>query len=213
MYQLTCDPHNAVQLFPNNTIADIDIDDSEISNENQPEENIVNTALSPPSDSAQQDAEDNEEQVPGNNSCVPTVPATTCSAYQILKTERNRRSLGIAYKGCKKKGNDITRNVQKSARNVKERCLHKSLEQKSQRSFLCGQFTDKDRQKIFKQFWQYSWKEKRMFVKGLVATRKIIRRRKIENKQKEKNEGHDIPMPKADGTKECVVSSLLKLCI
>lgn len=118
-----------------------------------------------------------------------------------IKDQRLRRVQGLAYVGSKRHSNQITP-IQKTARHIKSRCSHTTVERKSDRTFLCGQFSDKDRQVAFQRFWQIkSWAEKKMFVKGLVTTRKIRRRRKLEHKQKRKEEGHDIFISKADGTK------------
>ncbi|CAG9828328.1 unnamed protein product [Diabrotica balteata] len=92
---------------------------------------------------------------------------------------KKRRVSGLSYTGYKKK--------------------------KSDRSFLCNLISENERKSAFKTFWNFStWSEKKAFVKGLVSTRHIRRRRKkTENNAKElkKNVGHDIFLPRSNGEK------------
>lgn len=121
------------------------------------------------------------------------------------KLEKQRRVQGLNYIGCKRKGNDITV-VPKKSRKMKKRCFHTNVHPKTARTFLCGQFSEEDRTEAFKKFWKIeSWPEKKMFIKTLVTTRKVVRRRKIIRDnldvKKRKGAGHDIYFPKADGFK------------
>lgn len=114
----------------------------------------------------------------------------------------SRRVHGLEYYGCKRKGTTIERNVLKKPKYIKERCLHTCLETKSARSFLCAKISDDERKYIFKMFWNLkTWPEKKIFVRTLVSTRDIVRRRKSVEGRKLKEEGHDILLEKCDGIK------------
>lgn len=76
---------------------------------------------------------------------------------------------------------------------------------------MCALIDEHQRAKLYKYFWSLTWPEKREHVKGLVATRKVRKRRgekkKItinaqgSNKKKGKQCGHDIYLAKEDGEK------------
>jgi len=47
---------------------------------------------------------------------------------------------------------------------------------------MCGLFSEEDKRRLFKQFWSYkTWDEKKIYVKGLVQTREMIRRKLKKN--------------------------------
>lgn len=118
---------------------------------------------------------------------------------------RKRRVLGLPYMGYKRNGKRVINGIPKGERTIKKRCLHKEQQRYSSRSFLCGKFTEDDRVAAFNRFWKMkSWAEKRAFVKGLVTTRNIKRRRKEredKNNLLRKQEGHDIFLQKGDSQK------------
>ncbi|KAF2883383.1 hypothetical protein ILUMI_22796 [Ignelater luminosus] len=117
---------------------------------------------------------------------------------------KKRKVSGLAYTGYKKAQSGIVvQNCNKVARSLKQRCIYTSTVKKSEKSFLCGLFSEEEREAVFKKFWNFSsWLEKRAFVQGLVNTRKIRKRiKKLEQKQSKKNEGHDIFLPRRDGEK------------
>lgn len=119
---------------------------------------------------------------------------------------KKKRALGLPYMGYKRSGLKVMNNIPKPQRTLKNRCSHKSLEKPTPRSFLCATFTDEDRIAAFNKFWKFqSWKEKRAYVKGLVTSRCIIRRRKNERQTLRKNEGHDVYLQVKNGNK-------LKVC-
>lgn len=74
---------------------------------------------------------------------------------------------------------------------------------------MCASLTDKDRMELFKRFWKLeTWNEKKLFVRNLVITRPIRRRRKEtkdSTKTFKKSEGHDYFLTTCNGPK-------LKVC-
>ncbi|KAF2895299.1 hypothetical protein ILUMI_10873 [Ignelater luminosus] len=122
---------------------------------------------------------------------------------KCLKAKKRRVS-GLTYTDYKKvQSGKVVQNCNKVARSLKQRCIHISTVKKSERSFLCELFSEEEREAVFKKFWNFSfWLEKRAFVQSLVNTRKICRRRKkLEQKQSKKNEGHDIFLLRRDSEK------------
>ncbi len=152
-----------------------------------------------------------EEQ---NNSFDGNLP--TSANYDALKCAKKRlnfqirnptegRVLGKSYIGFQntEKKSKIFERVKKNGRMIQPRCSHKTEKSKSDRTFLCFTFTDEDREFAFRTFWSYpTWQEKKAFIKGLVSTRAITRRRlEVKSKTPKKNFGHDIYLCRQDGTK------------
>lgn len=118
---------------------------------------------------------------------------------------KKKRVLGQSYKGYKKfDSGKIVQNCEKSSRTIKQRCAHINTTKKTSRTFMCILISDDERNLLFKKFWNFpTWAEKKAFVMGLVSTRKIRRRRKRTEENREntfrKNEGHDIFLPRSNG--------------
>lgn len=151
-----------------------------------------------------------------NNEAESTVPLTQAqkelelsfkkAVTKAYKKSAGSRVLGKSYIGFQRSSKDDN-NVYRVGRNQRKmsptRCSHTSLTMKTERSFMCGTFTEKDREKAFSRFWEIpSWNEKKGFVRGLVSSSKIKRRRnstKLVNVKK--NEGHTIFMKNKKGEK------------
>lgn len=124
--------------------------------------------------------------------------------FQSLTENREKSK---AYVGHEAQKNEKSHNhVTEQPRVMKQRCKHTSIISKSNRSFLCAAFTDEDRKNAFEQFWNnYSgWNSKKSYVRGLVSTRKITRRRTSISKnvsKLKKNIEYDFFLKKIDGTK------------
>lgn len=120
------------------------------------------------------------------------------------KTYKNRVS-GEKYTGYKRTPlNVITHDQNRDARAIKCRCPHNSLpKRKTKSSFMCAQIKDEDRKHIFDNFWKKlkTWPEKKAYVKGLVTSRDIRRRRKQVTGKRIKSEGHDLFLPTGTGDK------------
>lgn len=113
---------------------------------------------------------------------------------------RSNRVLGLPYTGYKRTANREMKTVPKGSRKIGKRCTHSVLTKKSEQTFLCGLFTDADREEAFKTFWKIpTWNQKKFFIKGLVHSRTIRKRRKDIGEIKKKNEGHDIFLQKTSG--------------
>lgn len=94
---------------------------------------------------------------------------------------KKRREQGKSYFGRQNEGNHWNYKNIKERRTMKERCnCNKSVTMK------CESITDTDRQKVFTEFWQMSWSEKKIFVNTLIQTVPCVRprNRKAENKSK-----------------------------
>lgn len=115
------------------------------------------------------------------------------------------RIRGVSYIGYKRTSlKVITHGQIRDARSIKGRCSHNSLpKKKTNSSFMCTQITDEDRKNIFDNFWKNhkTWHEKKAYIKGLVATRDIKRRRKEVTGKHFKSEGHDLFLPTGTGQK------------
>lgn len=127
---------------------------------------------------------------------------------QAKKHTKCNRIKGEQYFGYKRTQGKVFYNIPRCARQLKDRaCTHKDLSpKKNGRTFLCACISEQKRQDVFNYFWKElsTWNENISFVKGLVATREIKRRRKGNNTQQKKNEGHDIYLPKDNGEKVIV---------
>lgn len=157
------------------------------------------------------------------------------------KNSAKNRILGRDYMGYKKIRNGIIQDVLKESRKMGNRCGHNSIKKKSDRTFLCRLISENDRENLFNYFWNLpTWPEKKMYIKGLVSTRNIRKRRSriVSTKSKNKNvlkeqsgddtegeveqqkgpkkmEGHDIFLPKEDGEKVrvCRIFFLNTFCL
>ena len=116
---------------------------------------------------------------------------------RIVSVRRNETAVarikGESYVGYHKKDDGtIEHDVPRPGRNLGERCLHVDLTAKSPRSYMCGAITEKDREKIFTEFWKLStWEAKRAMVKGLTVSREAVRRRCETTNDKAKESLHD----------------------
>lgn len=159
------------------------------------------------------------------------------------KSSAKNRVLGRDYIGYKKVGHGVVQDVPKESRKVGNLCGHKNDKKKSERTFLCSLVSEKNRDDLFNYFWNLStWPEKKMYIKGLVSTRNIRKRRppivhsktinkklaaeksgvdndtedgKDEQKSPKKMEGHDIFLPRENGEKirVCRVFFLNTFCL
>lgn len=124
-------------------------------------------------------------------------------AYKKSSGDRVLGKSYIGYERSKKEGNKVYRVGKNERRLSPNPCNHTSLTAKSTQSYMCGTFSEEDRLKAFSKFWSIpSWDEKKGFIRGLVSSRKITRRRhttKIVNPRK--NEGHDIFLKNRKGEK------------
>lgn len=110
-----------------------------------------------------------------------------------------RRLHGKSYVGYKRsKDKVITHDCKREGRKMRERCKHTNQKDKlHENSFRCHLISENDRKTIFKNYWKLSsWNEKRIYVKGLVGTRHVKRRRKYVRERDgeevlKKSVGHD----------------------
>lgn len=96
-------------------------------------------------------------------------------AWQENKNRINREK-GKSYFGKKKEEGKWKYNLLKQPRSLMVSCNCKLS--KCEKSILqCRRLQEDERQVIFKQFWEYTWPEKRVFVKGLVSVNQTARKR------------------------------------
>lgn len=113
------------------------------------------------------------------------------------KLTREKRLRGKQYTGYERSREKIvTHATLRAAKKIKPRCSHRQPKKELKNSFLCSLISQEDRKNIFSFFWKLgSWGEKKVFVRGLVNTRPIRRRRKIiseaEDNNFKKSQGHD----------------------
>lgn len=104
---------------------------------------------------------------------------------QVKYQSQKKRLAGKEYIGFKMVDGKISLSVPIGKRVIKNRCNHSLVNQKISNSFLCGLFSDEDRNNAYKFFWKIkTWQEKRGYVRGLVTNRPITRRRKINKSDK-----------------------------
>jgi len=132
------------------------------------------------------------------------------------KLQTKNRVAGIPYIGYKLVDGKLTEHFVIDGREIKPRCKHSEKVQKSKNSFMCGLFSEEDRKLLFKQFWSFkTWDKKQGYVKGLVQTREIVRRRKFKkNKVVKKMESKNISLPLGtEKRKVCRHFFLSTLCL
>lgn len=124
------------------------------------------------------------------------------------KKQQENRGKGRPYLGYKVNSSISKKSVHRVERSVRQmstnRCSHKSMTKTSE-NFLCAQFTERDLLYSFKKFWAIpTWDEKRAFIRGLVATQNVKRRR-ITSQNADgyrKYEAHDIYLDTENGGKK-----------
>nr|CAH7767346.1 unnamed protein product [Callosobruchus chinensis] len=136
-----------------------------------------------PEDYDSSDSVDNVDDKEGNKSLLNNIPdilddecpkRKRSTKYDIK--ERERRVL------CRKKKENgkWKYNVLKEPRILREACNCKlSMNEKS--VLICRETRENDRNIIFKQFWQYTWAEKKMFIKTHVLVESTSRKRRIND--------------------------------
>ena len=128
-------------------------------------------------------------------------------AIKKRKVNSDLRLQGKTYIGYSRSCSGIiNHNVTREKKCLSERCQHKVNNKNSSRSFNCGQVSEKARQHMFHQYWAFkTWGEKKTFIRALVATRGVIRRRKnsnrLENKKNNKKQLHDCFLRNDEGFK------------
>lgn len=158
---------------------------------------------------------DNPEKDPDYKPAQENAPELINSARRSKELNRqsrrkamSRRVKGKAYEGYKRSSDGITRTL-RGAKEQKERCNHSVPKIILKTSFRCGLVTSEDRKMVFNQFWGLeSWGEKKVFVRSLVNSRPIRRRRKdtqSSEKPYKKTEGHDYFLTTINGDR-------LKVC-
>jgi len=127
-------------------------------------------------------------------------------AKQKIESKK-KRVAGLAYMGYSQNDKKIVQNKPRNIRKIGERCCHTLEVPKSTKSFMCGAFSENDRQDVFNKFWKMkTWDEKRGFVQGMVTNRPIVKRRKINEQNKYvKSDGRDVRLQTLNG--QC-----LKVC-
>lgn len=78
----------------------------------------------------------------------------------------NLRQSGKQYFGKRKEGAVWNYDKVKNARSLKQRC--DCVDKGSGYIKKCGQITESIRHDLFKEFWQMSWGERKLYVKSLV---------------------------------------------
>lgn len=91
-------------------------------------------------------------------------------------SNKKKREKGDMYLG--RKNNRFT--VKKCTRDIKIRCL---CSKEKNNAFECYKIKEEERQRIFKEFWNFSWKEKQVYVLGktTVTETKRARNRKDDS--------------------------------
>lgn len=152
----------------------------------------------------------NNIQLEGNNDNL--IQFSRCSK----KLQTKNRVAGTSYIGYKLVDGKLTKKCVIDGREIKPRCKHSEKVQKTKNTFLCGLFSEEDRKRLFKQFWSFkTWDEKKGYVRGLVQTREIVRRRKLKkNKILKKKESKNISLPLGtEKRKVCRHFFLSTLCL
>lgn len=154
---------------------------------------------------------DNAERDPDFN---PTL--TAASEQRATVSNRKSRSRakvlrlkGETYQGYKRSKEKVVTRISRDAKKLKDRCNHTELRKVTSKSFLCASVTERDRETIFDKFWKLeTWNEKKLFVRNLVRTRPVRRRRKetkANDSSFKKIEGHDYFLNDGNGER-------LKVC-
>ncbi|CAH1966651.1 unnamed protein product [Acanthoscelides obtectus] len=106
--------------------------------------------------------------------------------YEVNKNKwhenknRIKREKGESYVGKKKENGMWKYDILKEPRSLEDVCRCKLSN--NQKSVLkCRELTENERKNIFKEFWQYTWAEKRVFVKNHVSINYTIRKRGIRD--------------------------------
>lgn len=127
---------------------------------------------------------------------VPKKRPKKLSITERRNLTKKNRLRGKQYTGYERsRENIVTHKTVRAAKTIKERCCHREPKKELKNSFLCYSISEEDRKNMFSSFWKLgSWGEKKVFVRGLVNTRPVRRRRKIISESEEnfkKSQGHD----------------------
>lgn len=111
-----------------------------------------------------------------------TQKRTRSTKYDVNKKKWNEninrvnREKGKSYTGKRKKNGKWEYNLLKEPRSLKAVCNCK-LSRNLKCSLKCTQLTEDERLEIFKTFWQYTWPEKKLFVKNHISVNSALRKR------------------------------------
>lgn len=141
-----------------------------------------------------------------DNSCDQKIDVNK-KRHQIegkRKLNQIKRLRGEKYESFKRIGYSEYIKVNRKGRCIGPKmCQHEGGDSVSTRSFMCGAFSEKCRQKLFNVFWNLeSWDAKKAYIRGLVDIRPILKRR-AENSRNEsrKRNGYDFYLQNDKGMK------------
>lgn len=132
------------------------------------------------------------------------------SRREETKTKRLKGEKYIGY--SRSQDGKIQHNVQREKKQMKNRCSHKTSQKQSSRTLMCGEVSEETRMKTFNYFWNLeSWDERKSYIRGLVSTKEISRRRKNVGTVAvfRKKQSHDCFLPLSTGRKVLVCRDML----
>ncbi|XP_060810002.1 uncharacterized protein LOC132904096 [Amyelois transitella] len=98
----------------------------------------------------------------------------------ISEKNKERRESGKSYYGRERKGDCWTYDLPKEARSIKPRCTCKISKYST---LKCETIDEDSRKEIFKQFWSFTWGEKKTLVNEWVTTIDTVRPRNRNTKE------------------------------
>lgn len=106
--------------------------------------------------------------------------------YEMNKNrwKKNQNSLnrekGKSYQGKKKENGKWRYDLLREPKSIRESCNCK-LSKNKKSILMCTKISEPERRKIFKEFWQYTWAEKKMFVRNHVCVKNTSRKRGLND--------------------------------
>lgn len=152
------------------------------------------------------------------NMNISLISEPDISVTQKIKINKKRRILGKTYIGYKKAKNaKYVHDEKKPAKALGTRCAHEMPKIRTKNSYLCKFITETDRHKMFSSFWALkTWPEKKVYVRSLVTTRRIRKRRNnMPINDRKKKTGHYVFLVNSSGEKYRVCKNFFLniLCI
>lgn len=120
-------------------------------------------------------------QLPQKDITDDSLKRTRSTKYAVDKKtwadnkNRGNRERGESYLGKKKENGTWKYNLLKQPRTLQVSCNCKLSKNKS--TLQCRKLEEVERNDIFKRFWEFTWKEKKVFVKSHVSVYQTVRKR------------------------------------
>lgn len=193
----------------------IAINDKEVLNNSGRDENFANHEVDAEMEELVGETQD-DLQNPARGNIVES-DSNVNKPQESREVTKLKRLRGESYTGfTRTKKGIIKHDKEREKRSMKFRCCHTETSRKmTSKSFLCHQVTEELRKKAFDNFWSLpSWCSRKSYLRGLVSTTDIKRRRK-ENRDKTNNrkkQSHYCFLPLATGKLLSLIMALFLIC-